>query len=442
MWLEALAIPLCALGLGGLLSHDNPFQVRGEFPWVWLAPLLVSLRYGTGPGILSSLILIAAWPLAGHYAKTAGDFPEQYFLGGVIMVMLSGQFSGAWGARLRRAEETNRYLEERLSRITFRHLLLRLSHDQLEQQILAKPVTLRDALSELRNLTSVPPPTIPLTPITIEAGQSGPPGHPGMRGARALLDLLTQHCQLESAAIFVPAATGRGYARACEVGSPPALDPADPLLAHALKHQALSHVLTDELSDRSLPSPFLVLAPIRASEGTVLGVLAVDHMPFLALNEENLQMLAVMLGYYADCVVESEGMRRFQEQLPDAPSDFAAEFSRMLALKRNYGIDSHVVVLTFANDETGRQAVTHHELIRRSLDIAWHLEAGGRMILANLMPLATEAAVQEYLLRVEARMKEHMGASYEERNLRPCLISMSESDPLASFVHAANGGAS
>ena len=287
MWLETVMITLFAIAMGIVFQHDNPFQIGGEFPWIWLAPVLVALRYGVAPGFVSSLILIAAWKLMDHLAQTHANFPEQFFLGGLIVVMICGEFSAAWSARLRRAEETNRYLDERLSRITLRHLLLRLSHDRMEQEILTKPVTLRDALSGLRLLTS-------------ELSNSQLPA------SSALLQLLTQYCQLESAAIFIAAADGT-YTRASAVGSPPALRGSDPLLCYALEHKSLAHLLVEEVADKELPSPFLVVAPILTSDGKSLGVLAVDRMPFLALNEENLQMLSVMLGYYADCVNEAEG---------------------------------------------------------------------------------------------------------------------------------------
>jgi Na+/proline symporter len=147
MWLEVVAITLGAITLGMFFQRDNPFQVGSEFHWIWLAPVLVALRYGVVPGIVSSLILIAAWKLIMLLGQQHENFPEQFFLGGLILTMICGEFSAAWSSRLRRAEETNRYLDERLGRITSRHLLLRLSHDRMEQEILTKPVTLRDALS-------------------------------------------------------------------------------------------------------------------------------------------------------------------------------------------------------------------------------------------------------------------------------------------------------
>jgi hypothetical protein len=156
-------------------------------------------------------------------------------------------------------------------------------------------------------------------------------------------------------------------------------------------------------------------------------------MPFLAINEENLQMLSVMLGYYADCVNEAEGSRRFFEVFPLAPADFAAEFSRLLQLQRTNHINSHVVVLSFENDEKGRQAIAQLTNIRRGLDIPWQVKVGNRVLLANLMPLANDSAVEGYLLRLETILKESIGVDLEEWRLTSFRISLEESDPMASL---------
>ncbi len=413
MWLETVVISLFAIAIGVFFSKEDPFQIMGEFAWIWFAPVLVALRYGVAPGFVSSLILIAAWKLMDYLADTHESFPEQFFLGGLILSMVCGEFSAAWSARLRRAEETKHYLDERLSRITLRHLLLRLSHDRMEQEILTKPVTLRDALGGLRQLTSVR-------------------DDARLPASLSLLQLLTQYCQLESSAIFVASEDG-SYARASEIGSPPGLRSDDPLLVYALQQRTLSHLLIDGLADVQLPSPFLVIAPILTSDKKVLGVLAIDRMPFLAINEENLQMLSVMLGYYADCVNEAEGSRRFFEVFPQAPADFAAEFSRLLQLQRSNRINSHVVVLSFENDEKGRQAIAQLTNIRRGLDIPWQVKVGSRVLLANLMPLANDSAVEGYLLRLETILKESIGVDTEEWRLTSIRISLEESDPMGSL---------
>jgi hypothetical protein len=122
---------------------------------------------------------------------------------------------------------------------------------------------------------------------------------------------------------------------------------------------------------------------------------------------------------------------------PDAPEDFGAEFSRLLKLQRSFGIDSQIIVLSFENDDAGRQAVTHLARIRRGLDVSWQMEAGGRVVLANLMPLANGPAVEGYLLRIGNMLQEQLGD--ELVNLNSVEISLSESDPIASLKRATKG---
>ncbi|MDO8926487.1 MAG: PelD GGDEF domain-containing protein [Sideroxyarcus sp.] len=413
MWLEVVVISLGAIAVGMFFQRDNPFQVGSEFHWIWLAPVLIALRYGVVPGVVSSLILIAAWKLILLLGGQQENFPEQFFLGGLILTMICGEFSAAWSSRLRRAEETNRYLDERLARITSRHLLLRLSHDRMEQEILTKPVTLRDALNGVRQLT---------------AEQT----KDRMPASGRLLQMLTQYCQLESAAIFIPGKDGC-YERASQIGSPPDLSAEDPLLQHAIENRSLAHLQLKGLGDNELPSPFLVVVPILNSEQVSLGVLAIDRMPFLAVNEENLQMLSVMLGYYANCVSEAEGVRIIRDTFPSAPMDFAAELHKLLMLQRGYGINSHIVALPFGNDEAGRQAIAQITRIRRGLDISWLLPVGDRTLLINLMPLATEASVEGYLIRIETILMEYMGDGYDQWRLAPQRISFAEADPVVSL---------
>lgn len=414
IWLETLWITLAVLVAGAVFHRDNvPLHINEGFPWAWLGPLLLALRYGLMPGLASSLIFVVTWELQS--SQSGAGFPTEYFFGGGLMVVIAAEFGAGWDARLRRAEETARYLKEHLRRITHRHLLLKRSHDRMEHELLGRPASLRGALIELRKLT------------TAHSASSMP-------SADSLLQLLAQYCQLESAAIFVPGSRKHAYVRVAEIGSPPDLAFDDSMLAHALERHALTHLLSDALSTGTNQSPFLVVAPVQASDGTVLGILAVERMPFLALNEENLQLLSVLLAYYADCRMESDSVRQFMGRFPDAPPEVATEFSRMLHLQRGYGINSQVVALSFGSDESGRSALAEHERGMRSLDVTWRIDTIGQTVLVNLMPLADGLAVRSYLARLEGGSQ---GKPWEARGAfsrAPVVISLAESDPWASLA--------
>jgi len=150
LWLEAVIIPIIGIGLCWLVSPDDPFFInKGEFPWTWFAPVLVALRYGVMAGIASTGIM-----LIGYFFLRPPDvdFPKLYFLAGLIMVMIAGEYSTTWRTRLRRVGELNAYLTERFTRIMNQLNVLRLSHDQLEHDLITQPATLRDALHEMRLL--------------------------------------------------------------------------------------------------------------------------------------------------------------------------------------------------------------------------------------------------------------------------------------------------
>ncbi|MFN7197366.1 MAG: sugar ABC transporter, partial [Hylemonella sp.] len=150
---EILAIPALAAALAWLLSPADPLLTQAQFPWIWFAPVLVALRYGVTPGLTSCVPLVALWYAAEQAGRVPADFGLEYFFGGGLLVLFCGEYSDVWRDRNARMDETNVYLAERLSRITKRHLLLNLSHDRLEHEMLSRPTSLRDALVRLRALT-------------------------------------------------------------------------------------------------------------------------------------------------------------------------------------------------------------------------------------------------------------------------------------------------
>ena len=149
-WLEIFLIPLIGIAVGWWISADDPMLAQSHFPWLWFAPVLVALRYGVSPGLLSSIPLIINWLIANAMGRVEDAFAFRFFFGAGVLVMVCGEFSDVWRDRNARMEETYLYVTERLSRLTKRHLLLNLSHDRLEQEMLIRPGSLRDALARLR----------------------------------------------------------------------------------------------------------------------------------------------------------------------------------------------------------------------------------------------------------------------------------------------------
>ncbi|MBE0622486.1 MAG: PelD GGDEF domain-containing protein [Burkholderiales bacterium] len=418
VWVETVAITLLAMALSAWANPADPFFIDAQFPWPWFAPALIALRYGVMPGVVSSALLLAGWY---WWTPTQPDMelPKLYFLGGLLLAMVCGEFSGLWRTRLRHLAELNLYLEDRVERVTKRFYLLRLSHDRLEQDMLAKPTTLRDALAGLRRRV---------------AAASGGSADSALPGTQALLEFLAQVCQLEVAAVYATRPEPqRGFERAAAIGEPPPLVSDDALLVHAQANGSLAHVRSD-IKAPTLPTSHLVIAPIVASDKRWLGVLAVSRMPFFALTEENMQTLAVLLSAYADGVTAADHVLPLVAAYPGLPIDFAEELLKLTRIQREFNLSSHIVVLEFGEHPARPDIFNQVLRQRRTPDVTWSIDdSHGHSVLVNLMPLAGPAAVDGYLLRTEMALQEIFGGNFQALRVRASIVPLTDPQPLASI---------
>ncbi len=401
-WIALETLVACGAVLAFRLwvEPDDPFGLQAQFPWLWIVPTLLAMRYGTPIGVASVLLLILSWLLLQQHAtgSALADFPREYFLGGLILNLIAGQFSDIWAARTRRLRAVNAYLDERLNTLTKNHFLLRLSHERLEQDLLAKPLTLRETLLRLRELTSV-------APASVEEP---------LPGAYDFMQLLGQSCQLEIAAIYPMDANGGPIATpAAIIGSAGELAINDPLVRYSLAQNALAHVQTVAATVETRDaSRYLICAPLLASSGPAPAFVTVERMPFFALNDDTLQLLSVLIGYYADGLQLGAVAREVLERVPACPPEMALDIVRLHRIRASAGIDSSLVALVFESDSASLDMFEQVKRFKRGVDLAWELSSAKHQVLITLLPLAGAAAVEGYLLRIESAMHAQFGADF------------------------------
>ncbi len=413
-WFETVSLTLLAAALGYWAQPENPFFVRADFPWLALAPVLLALRYGVLPGLASCAVLVALWSGALRLDIVTDTSPGPYLLGVLILTMVCGEFASIWQGRLRRLEVSSRYLDERLERITRQHYLLMLSHDRLEQDQFARPVTLRAALARIR---------------TLAATRQGPEGFPGLQD---LLELLSQFCQLEVAS-FHACPGGVPDARILyAVGAAQPLATDDPLVAYCLQKRELSHVQMAELRSAA-HSRYLIVAPVATHDGSLIALLAVEQMPFLALHDETLTTLAVLLGYYADALQVSRAARIMQRALPGCPLEFADELNRCHRLWREAGVHSSLLLVKFG---THPDAAAFRTLLRREfrdLDMLWEIPQQRGPAFLVLLPLAGPAGVEGCLARIEASLDRRHQVNFDAAHIAPYGQQLGDEDPFVTL---------
>ena len=400
---ETLLLPLIALTLGFAWNPLDPLWSTADFPWSWLAPVILALRYGPLAGLGGAGVLLVGWLAfnVGHY----DTFPQLFFLGGLILVMLVGEFSSLWQARTRRAETLQLYLDQRLEHLVRQYYLLRLSHDRLEQELIGRPMSMRDALSTLQDVGS------------------------NAQGPETLLRLLAQYCQLETAALCPVVDDALGTTPLANLGTPRQVLENDPLVQQAIETRKLCHI--NQALSAQQQSRYLVAAPLLDLGGELYGLLLVEEMPFFSLQTENLQTINLLLGYYTDGLSMQALARPILQELPDCPAPFAFEAQRLSHIRASTKVPSIIVALEFLPRAIERDLPQQIQRLKRELDECWLIATPERQILAVLMPLGDTATAEGYIQRLETWSQQKGAQPLAAAGVFPHVLPLTADNPLA-----------
>lgn len=412
-WLETILITLLFLAGGYWLNEGDIFFRQAQFPWIWFAPLLVALRYGIASGLVSvAIICLTSLVLP----QQGGEFPTTFVLGGILLTLVSGQFSTVWQQRLRRSDQLSSHAAERFEQLSRAYFMVRLSHDRLEQNLISRPVTLRDAMLDLRNLLA----------------RHG--GDLEKETGAALMSILMHYCNLESAALYPADRDGRLLGKplaTCGKGAPFAPD--DLLLKSAVESGNTAYQSANRLGN-SESSAYLVAAPLRTSKGDLIGMLMVTEMPFLSLQRETLQIMGVLLAYAADHADSAKEAKSILALLPDCPIIFAAELVKMVRLRRDLDISSALVSVNLQPDPRLEQICIALERQQRGLDHTWRRNLGWGVQFTTLMPFAGPASTEGYLARLGEMLQKQFGREIGSDGISIRTAMIAADDPLTQLI--------
>jgi polysaccharide biosynthesis protein PelD len=157
-------------------------------------------------------------------------------------------------------------------------------------------------------------------------------------------------------------------------------------------------------------------------------------MPFLSLNYDNLQLLLVLLCYYADGVEHSSFVQRILDRVPNCPPDFALDLGRLTRLRQKAGVASSLVALVFPRDEAGDSLFEHVMRRRRSLDVMWPVQTPRQSVLLNLMPATDTTGIEGYLARIEASLLAQFNLDLERARVGVHTLHLDGGEPGAALA--------
>lgn len=379
-WIEAAALPIAASMLAWW-GWDNPLGSQQGFPWAWLAPWVVTLRYGTLAGAFSAGVLTTVSLTLPHGSASASAGSLVPWLAGWITTLVLGEFADRWIEHLRRNRLELNYANEQLQRLSRQHYILRLSHDRLEQELLHQPLTLRTALEQLRRLG----------PDTSDA-QAG----------QALLHLLGAFAKLQHATLHRIVDAQPEPIPLAHLGSAQLLRLDDPMVVQAMQRRRLAHARDIE---QLASSQYRAVLPFGTETDRPQWLLVVHHLPFLALHDGTLLALQVLCDDFASLRQAHASVGELMRRCPGCQADFVAELQRLWRLQQRWTQPSTLGVLETTVSDHAKTAAWLSRISAqlRSLDVSCHPKPDRLLI---LLPLTHGVGSEGFVQRIDQWLRQ------------------------------------
>lgn len=378
--IELIAYALILPVAGLLLFEHNPTGVSGGFPWVAAAPVIFTVRYGCAWGV-SCAVLMAAFinlPFAAYTGLSAAN--GVLGLGTIALCLIIGDISSATIKRRLQSESENQYLRHRLRTFSTDYHILKVSHEQLEEYMAGQRLSLRAALQKLKPLVD----------------------ENGLRAADDLMAVFSQFCSVQTAGLYVVSQDVRVEPDAVStVGAMPDLSLFDPVLQLAMKERELVSIRHDQLKASHRLQGLIAVAPLVDSKGCLHGLLAVKEMHFMAFQQPNLDLLALLGSYVGNLLSSANNAAGSQAER------FLDEVRTSLQFSKQHYTQSVMLSLQFEPSDEGLQVAQFVCDGVRNLDASWlSSDSQQSPVVCLLFPMMSVAAGQAFLQRLDKALIE------------------------------------
>lgn len=400
--------------LGAVLFTEYSLGFASGYLWVAAFPIIYAARYGSGWGAFCALVASAVW--VQPFMALEGTVLQRTVMaiGTLCLSIVVGASSDRWRTRSNQSEAENAYLRHRLKEFSNDYHVLKVSHGHLEEFMAGQRLSLRSALQAL-------------TPEFTSSEE-------GLKSGSELMAVFAQFCSVQVAGLYLMSSdtvvNPEAIATHGDMGELPIFDP---LIRSALKERKLVSLRLDSVSVDTTDETLLAVVPITDSSGQLHGILAVRDMHFMAFQQENLNVLALLGGYFGDMLSRSEGRGKTRTAW------FLAEIDSALRFCKSHSVPSTLVSIRLVKTEQARTIAHWLSTDLRSLDRSWILpsKSDGPTV-SILLPLQTQQQSVDYLRRVASDLLKKHDVALPSVVVELDAMQLSKSDTRASCLNFIN----
>ncbi|MCX7760277.1 MAG: hypothetical protein N2Z81_03745 [Hydrogenothermaceae bacterium] len=395
--------------IGYFLNKSDPLFFNSKLNFLLhLLPIsIITLFYGIFAGLLYFIAF------SGSAILIYGKVDYEYLLSLLLFLLIFSEFWFYWDKRIKEAEEKFKYADDKL-RDTARTLLLtKLSHDMLERFYIAKPVSLRKVIFDLKR-------------EILENGNKE-------EILKKLFLIITANFSVEKGGIFE---VNEDLKLKFIAGNTDIkeLNIKDPLINSAINSKVLTYIsnFAEEKSD------YLAVIPILENDN-IKYILTIEKMPFLNFNLDNLLSINLVADYVVLSIKDLVSIKDIYKNFKEFDIDFIKELNRMFILNKKFGIDSTVIYIYVKGlDESLYDFIISNI---RGLDIAIKLDFKAQNFqgIALLLPFTDIYGANLFVKRIKKAIIESYSVEYIEKNVKYKFFKINKPERLLDEFYTFEG---
>jgi hypothetical protein len=364
------------VAIGYFVSENDPLMLHHNQFYIVAFLSTLTLFYG----IHSALYIMI--PLGGVMYLFYVPFPLRFLLELLVLIFLWGIFYFYWVYHLRLAQSEKEVYKSKLNELANAFYALKTSHDQLELNYISRPVSLRRTLMEIT--------------ACFKAEREG--------CFDELLVLLSKSFNITGMVIAVYE-EGR-YEIKSRTENIHTFDSDDPLIKKSVEANRPVYI-----SQSSGTSRYLAVIP-AVKDNKVIGLIAIESMPFMAFNSDNMIFIAFVFQYFMDTLQKTSLVRAFSF-FDVFDEDFRFELARVHNMFEQYHIESSLVIFKTKSELQAYKLERILENTRRGLDVFASARIGQQYVIVVLAPFNVVSSIKVLEKRVLEAFEPKQRASFQ-----------------------------
>lgn len=394
-WIESLVITLLFLIMSEIVN--DPLSLKSYFPWIWFAPVVIALRYGLWPSQFSILLLLISY-LYRYPTDLYSIHLQLFTLGGFLLTLACVIYQSIWLNKITSSDKISDYLQKRILSTAYAYKIMLLAYRGLEHEYIARPITIRSSLNELRELMA----------RSDEAAQEVI--------LTRFLNILALRCSIDVCGIFPVKNNSLVTTPITSIGKLVQPQQNDFLIQESIEKSKLAYVSIQEIL-KGHSSQYLVVAPFLDQEDKIYALLIIQEMPFLKLNEDNLETLNLLIQYFVESkIVKNANL--ILEKFPDCTVNFANELQRLANLQKITKKNSGVAAFIFSDTPHKENYLFTVKEEKRGIDTIWEKRVGKNIFLLVLMPFTDMYGIENYKIRINKILSNNFNVTLDTKEIK------------------------